>query len=71
MKKIIRVILSYIISIIPINKMKIFLYNILFGYKIDYSCKIGFFNLIVCKNFKMDKKSSIGNLNHITLWGGD
>jgi len=68
MKKIIKVAISYIISMIPINRIKILLYNNLLGFKIDYSCKIGFFNLIVCENFSLNSKSSIGNFNNITLW---
>lgn len=55
-------IFKIIIMIIPINKLKIFLYNNILGYQIDYSCKIGF-SLIDCKYFIMKKDSRIGNFN--------
>jgi hypothetical protein len=70
MKKLVKIMLSYFISILPIKRVKIFLYNILFGYEIDYSCKIGYFNIIVCNRFYLSKNASLGNNNIIVGGGG-
>ena len=42
-----KILISIIISIIPINFIKIFLYNKLLNYKITYNCKIGFLVVII------------------------
>jgi acetyltransferase-like isoleucine patch superfamily enzyme len=60
MKKVI----SFLISTIPLNGLRIFSYKLLFGYKIDYKSKIGMFNVIVAKELKMDN-AKIGKFNFI------
>ena len=57
-------IVSFAISITPFNFVRIFLYNILLGYKIDYKSKIGCFNIINSKSVKMSN-AKIGRFNYI------
>ena len=64
--QILKVIVSFLISIIPFNVLRIFFYKFLFSYKIDLNSKIGFANLILCKNLSMID-SKIGNLNIIQI----
>ncbi|MDG1475860.1 MAG: hypothetical protein P8Q14_01815 [Vicingaceae bacterium] len=57
-------IVSFLISITPFNVLRIFLYNILLSYKIDYKSKIGCFNVINSKNVKISN-ATIGRFNYI------
>lgn len=58
--------LSFLISLIPINLLKIFFYNFFFSYKIDVNSKLGYANIILSKNLVMIK-STIGNFNIIEI----
>jgi acetyltransferase-like isoleucine patch superfamily enzyme len=60
MKKII----SLLISLIPINIVRIFLLRLFCGYKIDYESSIGMFNVIVADKFILEN-SKIGKFNYI------
>jgi len=62
-----KIILSFLISIIPVNILRIFFYKFLFSYKIDFNSKIGFANIILCKNLSM-VDSKIGNFNIIEVY---
>jgi acetyltransferase-like isoleucine patch superfamily enzyme len=53
------------IAIIPFNNLRILLYRLLLGYKIDWSCKIGIFNYLDCTYAKLSESSSIGIFNYI------
>jgi acetyltransferase-like isoleucine patch superfamily enzyme len=53
------------ISLVPFNKIRIFFYRSLLNYKVDYSCKIGMFNLIDCQKFKAKRNLLIKNFNLI------
>jgi len=66
----IKKLIIYTISLIPIQKFKIFLYRNILGYEIDYSCKLGFFNLIYCKEFKLSENVKFGNFNKVTCLNG-
>jgi acetyltransferase-like isoleucine patch superfamily enzyme len=57
-------IVSFLISITPLNVVRIFLYNILLGYKIDYKSKVGCFNIINSKSVKISN-AIIGRFNYI------
>lgn len=59
-----KIICTFLISLIPINKVKIFLYRIFFGYKISGHSKIGFFNVICSEELNCDG-AKIGNFNYI------
>lgn len=61
-----KIILSFFISLIPINFFKIFLYNIFFSYKIDSNSKIGFANIITCEKVEI-LNSKIGHFNFIQI----
>lgn len=54
----------FAISLIPVNFLKIFLYNFLFGYKITYDSQVGFCNLIDVKQCLI-KSATIGHFNKI------
>ncbi|MEE9344538.1 MAG: hypothetical protein V3U88_02920 [Methylococcales bacterium] len=56
---------SIIISLIPLNAGRIFLYNNLFGYNISYSSKIGMFSVITARTVTITK-SIIGSFNRLT-----
>ena len=56
--------LLLLISIIPLNFIKIWFYRILFNYDIDYKSRIGLFNIIKAKHVKL-VKATIGRLNYI------
>lgn len=60
----IRFICSVVITLIPINILKIVLYKSLFNYDISWNCKIGF-SLIMCKSLTLKQRASIGNFNWI------
>lgn len=62
----IRIIFSFIISTLPFNRLRIFLFRIFFKYDIDYKSKIGMFNIINCTNLKM-RTAKIGFLNQIIV----
>ena len=66
----IKKLIIYTISLIPIQKFKIFLYRNILGYEIDYSFKLGFFNLIYCKEFKLSENVKFGNFNKVTCLNG-
>lgn len=55
-----------IIGFLPFNFLRIFCYNLLSGYKIDYNSNIGWLNYIDCKECIL-KKSRIGFLNRIKV----
>ena len=57
-------ILSFIISLLPLNAVRIFFYRVFFNYDIDYKSRIGMFNIINCTTFK-SHKANIGVLNQI------
>ncbi len=57
-------IISLMISLTPINLVRIFLYNTVLGYKIDYKSKIGCCNLINGKNVRITN-ARIGRFNYI------
>lgn len=56
--------ITLLVSLIPINSLKIFLYRSIFSYNISYDSKIGFFNVIKAKSF-ISEKATIGNFNLI------
>lgn len=60
----IKKVVSFVISLIPLNNLKIFLYNQILSYKIDFKSKIGFGNIIVCDKVLI-LNSYIGNFNFI------
>jgi acetyltransferase-like isoleucine patch superfamily enzyme len=53
-----------LISLIPVNAVKIFLYRVLFGYDIDYTSRIGFFNILSAAKIKL-RSSYIGHFNQV------
>lgn len=57
---------SLIISIIPINWLKITLYRIILGYRISYDTKIGMLNILNCSDVEIDK-GRIGSFNFIKV----
>lgn len=59
-----KIIFTFLISLVPINRLKIFLYKIFFGYKITDHSKIGFFNVLCVEEFYSDG-ATIGNFNYI------
>ena len=58
--------ISLIISSMPFNRVRIFLFRNLLKYDIDYGSKIGFFNIISCTSLKM-REAKIGFLNQILV----
>tara|TARA_R110002072_G_scaffold179628_2_gene335716 strand:- start:4464 stop:5183 length:720 start_codon:yes stop_codon:yes gene_type:complete len=54
------------IAIVPFNKVRILLYRLFLGYKIDWNCKVGMFNYLDCDNANL-YLSSIGVLNYINV----
>lgn len=60
-----RLFLSFMISLIPINRVKVFVYRLVLGYNIDYQTHIGFCNIIKLKKVKL-RRSKIGYFNIIT-----
>lgn len=58
---------SFLISCFPINGLRIFWYRILCGYDIDYKSRVGIFNIISVKEFKMER-AEIGNFNYIDAY---
>lgn len=61
-----RKILICSIAFMPFNNVRILLYRLILGYKIDWSCKIGMFNYLDCTHAKLSE-SSIGILNYIQV----
>ncbi|UOB19419.1 acyltransferase [Abyssalbus ytuae] len=59
-----KIILTFLVSLIPINRLKIWVYNFFKGYKISYDSKIGFLNVLCATKFTADKVT-IGNFNFI------
>lgn len=59
-------IISALISFVPLNSVRIFLYRIFLKYDIDFSSKIGMFNLINCSELSI-QKAKIGFLNQINV----
>lgn len=57
-------ILCVLIAFVPINCLRIFLYNTLLGYRISYDSRIGMFNLLQCKYCEIDG-GTIGHFNRI------
>jgi acetyltransferase-like isoleucine patch superfamily enzyme len=56
---------SILISIMPLNLVRIFLYNNLMGYNISYSSKIGMCSVITARTVSISK-SIIGGFNRLT-----
>ena len=52
------------IGIIPLNRIRIFLYRVLMGYRISYDSKIGWGNFINCSNVTISS-GKIGHFNRI------
>jgi acetyltransferase-like isoleucine patch superfamily enzyme len=61
-----RTLLGMVIAIIPINKVRILLYRLLLGYRIDASSHIGAFTLLLARQVDM-KSAVIGPLNVIRI----
>lgn len=61
-----KIVLSFLISLTPINALKIFFYRILLGYKISYNSKVGFFNIILSKEVTL-QQAKIGSFNFIKV----
>ncbi len=59
-----RKLLTLIISLIPFQAIKIWLYRMIFNYNINYNSHIGFFNVLECKLLKMES-AKIGHFNFI------
>jgi acetyltransferase-like isoleucine patch superfamily enzyme len=57
-------ILALVIGCIPINFAKIFLYRLIFRYRIAKKCKIGF-SLLLCNRLELGVGAEIGNFNVI------
>jgi UDP-3-O-[3-hydroxymyristoyl] glucosamine N-acyltransferase len=55
---------SLLISLIPINSIRIFLLRVICGYQIDYNSSIGMFNVIISDSFIVEN-SKIGMFNYI------
>lgn len=60
-----KVLTAILISIIPINIIRIACYRLILGYKIDYCSKVGWLSVIVSETVEVTK-SRIGNLNYIS-----
>lgn len=58
--------ISFFISCLPFNGIRIFLLRIFLGYDIDYESKVGMLNIINCSYVKM-RKAQIGFLNLIIV----
>ena len=54
-----------LIPILPINKLRVFLYNFLFNYEINYNSSIGWLTIIDCNKF-ICNESIIKNFNFIS-----
>lgn len=63
---IVKIIISILVSLIPFNKLRIFLLNLLNNYNIEYDSHIGFGTIIIAKNVNI-KNSKIGILNFIKI----
>jgi acetyltransferase-like isoleucine patch superfamily enzyme len=59
-----RVLIAFIIGIIPCNSLKICLYKLIFKYQIQKNCRIGF-SIIVCSKLLLESGARIGDLNWI------
>lgn len=53
-------IINIIINLFLFSKIKIFLYRIILGYKIDYSTKLGFFSIFICEKLNIQYGTVIG-----------
>lgn len=62
----IRVLVLGLISITPFNRLRIFLYRLIFKFKIDYKSKVGFLNLLNCKQVELNN-AKIGFLNQLVV----
>ena len=58
--------LLFIISLIPLNFFKIWLYRLFFNYDVDYKSSIGMFTILSAKNVKMTN-AKIGILNFVKV----
>jgi hypothetical protein len=58
-----RKIISLLIGLCPSNVIRIFLYRTLLGYKIAYSSKIGWLNLIDCHECEIGMGGGGGGQN--------
>ena len=60
-----KIIFIILISILPINKLRVFLYNFLFNYEINYNSSIGWLTIINCNKF-ICNESIIKSFNFIS-----
>ena len=58
-----RMLLPLLVSIMPLNGFRVFLYRVLFGYKIGKGVRIGFGTLICVQSFEVGAQTMIGPLN--------
>ena len=61
-----KIILSILFSLMPFNKLRIFLLNLLNNYNIEYNSHIGFGTIIIAKKINI-KNSKISSLNFIKV----
>lgn len=65
----VRKIISFIITSIPMNIIRIYLLNLLFKYDISYKAKVGFFNILIAR--KLIISEGVILLNKIYIFSGD
>ncbi|MEZ4792894.1 MAG: hypothetical protein R2783_05390 [Gelidibacter sp.] len=58
--------ISFFISCLPVNALRVLLLRTFLGYGIDYGSKIGMLNIINCSSLKM-RNAKIGFLNQIIV----
>ena len=59
----IRLLMSLLIALMPLNVLRLALYRALLGYEIGPGCRIGMLNLIACKHFSLGHSARIGRAN--------
>jgi acetyltransferase-like isoleucine patch superfamily enzyme len=59
----IRLLISLLIALVPLNVLRLALYRGLLGYDIGPGCRIGMLNLIACKRFSLGHSARIGRAN--------
>jgi acetyltransferase-like isoleucine patch superfamily enzyme len=59
----IRLVISLLIALMPLNVLRLALYRALLGYDIGPGCRIGMLNLIACKHFSIGHSARIGRAN--------
>jgi acetyltransferase-like isoleucine patch superfamily enzyme len=58
-----RLLISLLIALLPLNALRLALYRILLGYRIGPDSRIGMLNLIACKRFDLGPSARIGRGN--------